>query len=436
MKPLAKGFAVCRLPKTHDFILGFVLLTGCAQPNKYQPPPPPNVNVAKPVVQSVTSYLEETGTTEAVERIEIRARVSGILEKINFADGQDVKEGDLLYVIQKGEYEAALKQADADLAAAEVEVARAKIEQERQQKLYNDNATAERNLVLAKAEYQNSLAVRDAKLAIRDRSLLDLDYCEIRSPIKGRVERTLVKRGNLVGNGEATHLTTIVNYDSIHVYFSISERALLRVSNRPDEVGDKPDITTYKAFLRRAIDKDFPFHGNLDYYDLGVDQSTGTFKVRAKFDNPDKQLMPGLFVRVRIPMPRATIENAVLVPQRSVGFDQVGRYVMIVVGGDIVERRNVELGDRHDEMVVIESGLDGSEKVIIDGIQSVRPGNPVTPTTIELVPLRESSEMVEAEAQVAGEGVSSELESVPDDSPNSALPPSTSVEEGEALPSE
>ncbi len=398
-EPLARGFALRRLPKTLYFILGFALLAGCAQPNEYQPPPPPNVTVARPVVQTVTSYLEETGTTEPEQRVEIRARVSGILEEIRFTDGQDVKKGQLLYVIQKGEYQASLAQAEADLAAAAVEVERARTEQERQQRLFDENATPERNLVLAQAEYKNALAVRDAKQAICDRAKLDVEYCEIRSPFDGRVERTLVKLGNLVGDGEATHLTTIVNYNPIQVYFSISERALLQVSRRPDAAGEKPDITSFAVYLRRAIDKDFPFKGHLDYADLGVDQSTGTFKIRARFDNPTLEIFPGLFVRVRLPV--GTVEDAILIPERAVGFDQVGRFVMIVVDGNVVERRNVELGDKHEHMVVIESGLDGSERVIIDGIQRARPGEPVTPNDIELEPVRESTEMEVAEGEVA-----------------------------------
>ena len=184
--------------------------------------------------------------------------------------------------------------------------------------------------------------------------------------------------------------------------FSISERALLELSRRPaDEASERPDITTIKAYMRRALDKGFPFEGHLEYVDLGVDQSTGTFMIRAIFPNPDMQIFPGLFVRIRIPI--GTVENAVLLPERSLGADQAGRFAMIVGDDNVVERRNVELGAKYGEMVIIMDGLSGDETVVIDGIQRSRPGAKVTPKETQL-------SNVEGELEVVEEGSQSPLE--------------------------
>jgi RND family efflux transporter MFP subunit len=369
------------------------VLTGCAQPNQYQPPPPPSVNVAKPVVQTVTNYLEETGSSEPTERVEIRARVKGFLEKVSFQDGQDVKKGDQLYLIQQSEYENALAMAAANVEAAQVEIDRAKIELDRQEKLLKNNATPETQVVQTRSEYNHALAAHKAAVATRDQAQLNLDYCNVTTPIEGRVERTIVKLGNLVGDDGATHLTTVVSYNPIHVYFNISERALLEAAKKRSRQSSKTDITGIKAYLRRALDDGFPFEGHLDYADLGVDQSTGTFTIRAVFPNPNLEILPGLFVRVRIPL--GTTHNAVLLPERSIGFDQVGRFVMIVGDGNIVERRNIELGAKYGDMVVIASGLSGTETVVIDGIQRARPGGEVTPKETQLARVEGSIETVE-----------------------------------------
>ena len=427
--PQWKILAVYRILQTLTVLACLALLVGCSPTNEYQPPPPPNVNVAKPVIQTVTNYLEETGTTEAVERVEIRARVSGFLEKIDFEDGDHVKEGDRLYLIQQSEYKAAVAQAEANIEAAKVEVERAKIELDRQEKLFEQKATPETKVVQARSEYNSALAAQKVAIAARDDAQLNLDYCEVRTPIAGRVERTIIKLGNLVGNDGATHLTNVINYDPIHVYFNISERALLQAAKRKqkEKTDGKLDLTKIKAYLRRALDDGFPFEGHLDYADLGVDQSTGTFTIRAIFPNPNLDILPGLFVRVRVPL--GTTENAVLVPEKSIGFDQVGRFVMIVGDENIVERRNIQLGAKYGEMVVVASGLSGEETVVIDGIQRARPGGKVTPTEIQLPPVEASLENInEGDFPVDGdnESVTSKPEVSdirPTDSESSDPPP-------------
>ncbi|MEO1984269.1 MAG: efflux RND transporter periplasmic adaptor subunit, partial [Fuerstiella sp.] len=322
--------------------------------------------------------------------------------------------------------------AKADVDATKVALVRAGLEVTRQENLFKDNATAESKVQTALAERDGAaaavaaaeanvgaaIAAVTAATAAKAQAKLDLDYCTITAPIDGRVERTLVKIGNLVGDSEATHLTTMISYDPIHVYFNISERSLLRArSSVKDKSQERPDISSIKAYLRRAIDKEFPFEGNLDYFDLGVDQSTGTFTVRAVFPNETRDIMPGLFVRIRVPI--GTTENAVLLPERCVAVDQAGRFVMILDDKNVVERRNVTLGEKHGEMVVITDGLDGKETVVIDGIQKARPGATMTPKEITL-----DASSIEADgSRAAAEIVPDEAEAdTPDADPTAAEP--------------
>jgi len=377
--------------------LALAWMVGCAQPNQYQPPAPPSVTVAKPIQQTVTNYLEETGSTESVEMVSIRARVSGTLEKISFDAGMDVTAGDVLYVIQKREYEAKVAAAKAQSESMRVALELAKLEYKRQQNLVVDNATAQTKVDQAKAAQDGAVAALDAANAALDQAELDLEYTEVKTPISGRVGKTLVKLGNLVGEGEATHLTTVISYDPIYVNFNISERALLSVRRREDaEAAEDREITTVKAFMRRAVDQGFPYAGHLEYADLAEDQSTGTFMIRGIFPNP-MQILPGLFVRIRVPL--GITENALLVPERSLGADQAGRFVMIVGDDNIVERRNVDLGAKYDDMIVVNDGLNGNELVVIDGIQRSRPGAKASPTETQLSAVEGSLEAVEEASQ-------------------------------------
>lgn len=326
--------------------------------------------------------------------VSVRARVSGYLEKINFEAGADVEAGDVLFVIQKREYEAKLASAKAEAQTMQVALDLAELEFKRQQNLVADNATAQTKVDQAKAARDGAAAALEGAKAALDQAELDLEYTEVKTPISGRVGKALVKLGNLVGEGEATHLTTVISYDPIYANFNISERALLAATRQRDEDGaERRDITTIKAYMRRALDRGYPFEGRLEYTDLAVDQSTGTFLIRGIFPNPEKQILPGLFVRVRIPL--GTIDNAVLVPERAIGADQAGRFVMVVGDDGVIERRMVEKGEKHEDMVVITDGLSGNESVVIDGLQRSRPGAKVLPTETQLSPVEGQLETVE-----------------------------------------
>ncbi len=408
------------------FLFASLLASGCQEPNVYQPPPPPKVTVAQPVQQTVDIFLEENGQTEAVGRSEVRSRVQGFLEEIKFDPGKDVKKGDLLYVIEKDEYVAARNGAKAELAAAnaalqsaiaaiqvkkadliaaEVKVEASESEFRRQDQLYKDKVVSKSVWEEAKALRDGSLAARlqaqaaidaanankqtaEANVARAKASLqkaeLNLSYTDVRALISGRITNTQVKLGNLVESG--THLTTIVQREPIWANFNIDERHLLLLVNEHSETdgnSDEFDYKSIKVFLQRAGDDGFPFQGHLDYIDQeGVDQGTGTLKLRAVFQNPTNQLFPGLFVRVRVPIGK--LENALLVPEKAVGRDQSGPYLLIVNSEQVVERKIVTLGTKYGELVVIEQGISPDARVVIDGIQRARPGSKVDAESVTL----------------------------------------------------
>ena len=374
--------------RTTRSYLAFLVLAavGCAKSNVYQEPPPPKVKVASPLIQAVTNYIEETATTEAVGKVEVRARVQGFLDSVNFEPGTDVARGDLLYEIEPQLYQARVASAEADVLAQEARLKKARLEKDRQERIraQDPGATSEATVVAAQAEFDAADAAVKQSQALLKQAQIDLEYTKIVAPIDGRVGKTLVREGNLVGSGgEATMLTTIIDYDPIWANFNISERLLLELRDAvaEDESGSV-DNKAIPIFLGRENDQGFPFEGHFDYADLAVDQSTGTFMIRGVFPNSQRRIVPGLFVRVRIPM--SIQENAILVPERAVTADQAGRYVLVVNSENEVERRTVTTGVKIGEFVVVSEGLAAADTVITDGLQRARPGAKVTPERIEL----------------------------------------------------
>ena len=367
-------------------ILMAILTVGCAAKNDYQAPPIPAVTVAKPIQRTVTVYLEETGTTEAVDVVDVRARVRGFLEKIEFEPGNQVKKGQILYQIEPKQYEAAVAAATADLSAANVNLKKAQIEFERQERLMKSDATSESAFVATQAARDEASAKIAAAQATLDQANLNLSYTQVAAPISGRVGKTLVKEGNLVDGAEATHLTTIIQYDPIFVNFNINESQLLKLMKPAKDRNAEGQKFSPPLYLRRANDEGFPFEGKGDYADLAVDQSTGTFLVRGIFPNPDEQILPGLFVRVRLPVSK--LENALLVPEVSILTDQTGKYLFVVDDKDVVQRRSIKVGPkeviRSQPFVVIEEGLSPDDRVVVNGIQRARPEATVKATDEDL----------------------------------------------------
>jgi RND family efflux transporter MFP subunit len=354
------------------------LSSSCQQRNEYVPPPPTKVSVARPVQRTVTDYLDYTGSTEAVESVKIRARVEGFLDSVNFEFGQEVKAGNQLYRIDPRPFEARLNQAKAAVVQAMAQSIDAKARYERAVPLAKEGAVSQEEVGARKAEMEVANAAIAAAQADERVAELELGYTDIRSPIDGRVGKTFFTVGNLVGSGDATHLTTVVKYDPIYANFPISERDLIMFMGENPRQSEKET----KVLMRRSTDREFQYEGRLDYADLEVDETTGTFAVRAIFDNPDRTLVPGLSVVVRVPV--RNLADAVLINEQSVGADQLGRYVLVVNDKNIVERRAVRLGGKTGALQVALEGVQPDDWVIVSGMQRTRPGAEVDPQREEL----------------------------------------------------
>ncbi|MEJ2515855.1 MAG: efflux RND transporter periplasmic adaptor subunit [Gammaproteobacteria bacterium] len=362
-------------------------LAACGQaPGPQGPQGPPEVTVARPLVMQVMDWDEYTGRLEAVGSVEVRARVSGYLESVHFDEGTVVEQGDLLFVIDPRPYEAALNEARAGLTSAEVRRDLARNDLARARKLFESRAVSEEELDSRNKELREAMASLEAARAAVQGSELDLEFTRVRAPIRGRIGRELVTVGNLVSGGtaQATLLTTIVSIDPVHVYFTADERAYLRYMRLLGEGDGQPDTAGVEVPVRLQLadEEGFPHEGRLDFVDNRVDEATGTMQGRAVLPNPDGLLTPGLFARVQL-LGRGPYE-AILVPDSAVGTDQSRRFVYVVDDDGQAARRDVEPGRRIGELRVIRDGLDGTERVVVKGLQRVRPGNPVKASETEL----------------------------------------------------
>ncbi len=358
-----------------------VMTAACKEKNTYVAPPPPKVTVAKPVSKPVTEYLEFTGNIGAVQTVQLRARVAGYLEQVLFEDGDQVKKGDLLFQIEQDTYIAAVNQAKGGLARAQAALKQAKITADRRQTAGRSGAISKQAVDEAEAKAEGEAAEVMALQAALDKAELDLGYTKVYAPFDGRIGRRLVDPGNLVGSGEDTILAEVNQIEPVYAYFTINERALLQIMEqreRPDPGRDAKN-KNQPLFLGLATDEDFPHEGLLDFAAITLDPSTGTLQLRGVYKNPDRKLLPGLFAKIRAPIGKN--ENAMLVPQQAVGYDQQGEYVMVVGQDNTVERRSVEQGALSEGMRVITKGLKGDEQVIVKGLLRAIPGRKVTPET-------------------------------------------------------
>ncbi len=364
------------------FLCACVLLTSCGGGNEYVEPPAPTVSVSHPIQRPVVDYLEFTGTTEAFQSIEIRARVKGFLQSIHFSEGTHVAEGDLLYVIEPSEYQMRVAGGEADLAVAKADLELARARLIRIEEAGKNRAVSEVDVLEARAEHQAAratLAERKAALASAE---LDLSYTQIRAPIAGRIGRTRVHVGNLVGAGESTLLTTLIRPDPMRAVFDLSERDLLALMDETREEQAEADARDETApiplELGLANEEGYPHEGTLDFADSEVDPSTGTFLLRGVFPNPRPYtLLPGLFVRVRIAVRER--DNAILVPDAALGQDQSGSYVLVIDEQDVVHHRPVKTSFRVEGLRVVESGLEPTDWIVTKGLLRARPGGTIRP---------------------------------------------------------
>lgn len=350
--------------------------------NTYVPPPPPEVIVANPVQREVTSFLAYTGVIEASETVELRARVQGFLESVNFQPGQRVKKGDVLFVIDKRQYIASVEQAKAAVAAQEAALLGAENDARLARELADQRAGPEIDAVIKTARRDVVAADLAKARAELTEALLNLEYCEVVAPIDGRISENYVDIGNLVGRGETTLLAVIVQASPVYVSIDVSENDVLKV--RRDQLGDRqvnepgqiaPGVWR-PSELALADQTEFSYPGRVDYVAPQLDRVSATLRVRTTYENKDESLLPGFFARVRFPMSSA---NAILVPESALLSDQLGRYAMVVNEKDEVEQRRVKIGVLDGMVRVVEEGLTPQDRVIVLGVLKARPGSKVTP---------------------------------------------------------
>jgi len=354
-----------------------ILSVACGKAPQTAAPAPPEVTVATPQVRDVTLFQDFTGNTEAIEAVEIRARVQGFLEKVSFEPSSFVKRGQLLFTIEQEPYIASRDRAAAYLASAEAGLRRAESDLDRLEEAVRTNAVSQQEVTRARAERdQASAGLLEAQAALTTAEL-QLGYTTVESPINGMVSRRLVDRGNLVGAGEATLLTTVRTINPIYAYFEMNERMLaqiLEVRSGFDPENLKRDPFPLSMTVPETGHR---VEGQVDWVDNTVDPATGTVRVRGKFPNSDALVFPGFFVMVRVP--GEDLDDAVLVEETAIGTDLGGRYVLVVGEGDVVERRYIEPGPLQDDQArVVFEGLEAGERYIVKGVQRARPGMPVT----------------------------------------------------------
>lgn len=350
--------------------------SACDNRNAYVPPPAAKVTVAKPTVKNVTEYVEFTGNTQAVQSVNLQARVEGYLQDIKFEDGQLVKKGDLLFVIEPEPYKAKVLQAQAQVDSAKAALSQAEIEYKRAKNLYAEKAGPDTDVVKWQTTRDSDVAQLESAKAQLEQAKINYSYTHVTAPFNGRMGRHMVDKGNLVGATEKTQLSTIMQDDPLYAYFTLNERDLLHVIKAHEDMGMAPERRDVPLELGVSNQNDFPHKGKLDYSDLGVDPNTGTMLLRGIFPNPKYVLVPGLFVRLRAPLPE---RKAVLVPETAVGVDQQGHYVLVVNDKNVVEKRVVTVGSTVEGgMRIVDKGLTGEERVVVNGIQRARPGSQVT----------------------------------------------------------
>lgn len=355
-----------------------------AQPGAGAEPPATPVSVATVVQSDVAAWDEFSGRLEAVERVDIRSRVAGTIQAVHFREGALVKKGDLLLTIDPAPYAADVDRADAQVAAAQARVAQAKGEHDRSQRLWNEQAISKREF----DERTNGKGEADANLRAAQAALqtasLSLGYTQVRAPVAGRVGKLEVTVGNLVAAGPgAPVLTTLVSVSPIYASFDADEQVVAKALKDVQGAGGAGrNLDRIPVQMGTAASTDTPFEGRLQLVDNQVDAKSGTVRARAVFDNKDGQLMPGQFARIR--MGQASKGTALLVNERAVGTDQNKKFVLVVGADNKAVYREVTLGASVNGLRVVKEGLRANERIVVNGLQRIRPGALVAPQPVEM----------------------------------------------------
>jgi RND family efflux transporter MFP subunit len=373
-------------------LLGLCLgLAGCARvPSGAPEAAPTPVTVSHPVERDVTDYADFTGRVAAVDSVELRARVWGYLDKVKFKEGALVQKGDVLFEIDPLTYQAALNQAEGNLASRQARLVRLDADFARARRLLGRGAIGREEYDRIAGDRGEAAASRAALQATMERAKLDLQYTKVTAPVSGRVSRYVVTVGNLIQSGDqngGTLLTTIVSVDPMYAYFDMDERTVLHVRQLNREGKAKPARETkWPVSLGLATEEGFPHQGTINFEDNQVNPKTGTLRVRGVFPNKDEALTPGFFARVRVPIGHA--HQALLVTNRAIDTDQGEKVLYVVNEKNEVVSRPVRLGALHDGLREITAGLKPGEQVIVNGLQRVQPGVTVEPRPVDMpVPL-------------------------------------------------
>lgn len=356
-------------------------------------PPAVPVSVATVEAREVVPWAEFSGRLEAIERVELRSRVAGVVEAVHFREGNLVKQGELLVSIDQAPYLADLQRAEAQVQGAKARVALAENENERGQQLLATRNLSQRDVDTRVNNLREAQANLQVAEAARRTAQLNLDYTQIRAPISGRIGRLDVTVGNLIAAGGQV-LTSLLSVDPIYAAFNADERSVL------DALASLPDgsraLEQIPVRLTTATAQAAQFSGKLHFVDNGIDGASGTVRVRARLDNPDGKLMPGQFVRVQLGQAKA--EQQLVINERAVGTDQNKKFVFVVGDDAKAAWREVSLGAAHDGLRVVNAGLKPGERIVVNGLQRVRPGATVAP---EPVPMAEKSELKKPATELA-----------------------------------
>ena len=382
---LQKTWGYFHLSATGVVLLS-ALLVGCDDSvAQNAAPQAPVVSAADVVVKSISQWDSFNGRIEAVESVQLRPRVSGYIDKVNYTDGQEVKKGEVLFTIDDRTYRAALEQAQANLARAKTQASLARSEANRTDKLVNTNLVSREEWEQRRAAATQAQAdIRAAQAAV-DAAQLNLDFTKVTAPIDGRASRALITSGNLVTAGDsASVLTTLVSQKTVYVYFDVDESTYLHYQNLARSgQGASSNHLALPVEIGLVGEEGYPHQGKVDFLDNQLTPSTGTIRMRALLDNAQRQFTPGLFARVRLP--GSAEFNATLIDDKAVLTDQDRKYVYVVDKEGKAQRRDITPGRLADGLRIVQQGLKPGDKVIVDGLQKVfMPGMPVNAKTVAM----------------------------------------------------
>jgi multidrug efflux system membrane fusion protein len=388
------------------FLCGVALVSGCERKAAPPAPEPPEVSISQPIQRALANHAEFTGRTDAIDLVEVRARVRGYLVKVNFKDGQMVKKGEVLYEIDPRPYQADLDKAQGEVAKAEGQKQLADIQVDRYTKLVAKSAASEQDRDEwrgKQAEAAGSVAAAKGQLLT---AKLNLDFCTIRAPIDGQISRSFYQVGNLV-SPDTTTLTTIVSVDPIYAYFNVDEPTFLHVLRRIREGNvhvTKLEEIPVQIGLVDDPARSFPLRGKIDFVNNQMDKMTATITVRGVFQNPGnvaegkpRLLYPGMFTRVRVPL--SPPEPSLLINERAIATEQGDKFVWCLDADNHVQSRRVQLGQQQpDGLQVVQSGLKAGDWVVVKGLQRCRPEAQVQPVKVDMITLRPTAASGRADA--------------------------------------